>query len=122
MQVAFRYQHKYTYVSKHSFHTEALIDKFCLDKYQQVTNHGIILTQQRHIRNYVHTRAQQVQTTGIRVFYRYNKTVKVWLFRGTGNNYSLLPMFISLDCASRNKPWLRAIGTPYISHNHTLTV
>ena len=32
------------------------------------------------------------------------------------------PKFISLGCASGNKPGLEAIETAYIPHNHTLTV
>ena len=35
---------------------------------------------------------------------------------------SPLPMFISLGCASGNKPGLGVMGTAYIPHNYTLTV
>ena len=56
------------------------------------------------------------------VLYRYNKTVKVWLFRDTGSIHYPSPMFISLGCASENKPGLGAMETAYIPHNHILTV
>ena len=59
---------------------------------------------------------------GRNVLYRYNKTVKVWVFRDTGSLNCPLPMFISLGCASGNKPGLGAMSTSYIPHNHTLTV
>ena len=54
--------------------------------------------------------------------YRYNKTVKVWLFRDTGSIQYPSPMFISLGYASGNKPELGAMETAYIPHNHTLTI
>ena len=54
--------------------------------------------------------------------YRYNKTVKVWLFRDTGSIHHPSPKFISFACASGNKPGLGAMETAYIPHNHTLTV
>ena len=54
--------------------------------------------------------------------YRYNKTVKVWLFRDTGSIHYPWLMFISLGCAFGNKPGLRAMETAYTPHNHTLTV
>ena len=56
------------------------------------------------------------------VLYRYNKTVKLWLFRDTGSIHYPSPMFISLGCASGNKPGLGAMETAYIPHSHTLTV
>ena len=54
--------------------------------------------------------------------YRYNKTVKVWLFRDSGSIHYPSPKFISLGSASGNKPGLGAMETAYIPHNHTLTV
>ena len=51
-----------------------------------------------------------------------NRTVKVWLFWDTGSIHYPSPKFISLGCATGNKPWLGAIETSYIPHNHTLTV
>ena len=51
--------------------------------------------------------------------------VEVWLFRDTDSTDSIhypSPMFISLGCASGNKPGLGAMETAYIPHNHTLTV
>ena len=60
--------------------------------------------------------------TGINVLYRYNKTVKVWLFRDTGSIHYPSPKFISLASASGNKPGLGVMETAYIPHNHTLTV
>ena len=54
--------------------------------------------------------------------YRYNETVKVWLFWDTGSDHFPLPMFISLGCASGNKPGLGVMETLCIPHNHTLTV
>ena len=47
---------------------------------------------------------------------------KVWLFRDKGSIHYPSPMFISLACASGNKPGLGAIETAYIPHKHTLTV
>ena len=44
------------------------------------------------------------------------------LFRDTGSIHYPSPMFISLGCASGNKPGLGAMETAYITHNHTLTV
>ena len=52
------------------------------------------------------------------VLYRYNKTV--WSFRDTGSIHYPSPMFISLGCASGNKPRLNEMETAYITHNHTL--
>ena len=60
--------------------------------------------------------------TGINILYRYNKTIKVWLFQDTGSFHCPLTMFISLGCASGNKPGLGTMETAYIPHNHTLTV
>ena len=54
--------------------------------------------------------------------YRYNKTVKVWLFRDTCSFHCPLPMFVSLGCASGNKHELGALETAYITHIYTLTV
>ena len=48
------------------------------------------------------------------VLCRYNKTVKVWLFRDAGS--------IHYPCASGNKHGLGAMETAYIPHNHILTV
>ena len=59
---------------------------------------------------------------GINVLYRYNKTVKVWLFRDTGSIHYPSPKFISLGSASGNKPGLGVMEIAYIPHNHTLTV
>ena len=50
------------------------------------------------------------------------KKVKVWLFRDTGSIHYPSPMFISLGCASGNKPGLGAMETAYIPHSHTLAV
>ena len=83
-----------------------MIDKFfqittqILHRY--LTIRAIILTQKGHIR-YIH----------IHVLYRYNKTVKVCLFRDTGNDHSAM---------YGNKPGLGGVETSYIPHNHTLTV
>ena len=56
------------------------------------------------------------------LLYQYNKTVKVWLFRDTGSIHYPSPMFISLSCASENKPGLGAMETAYTPCKHSLTV
>ena len=61
------------------------------------------------------------KSTGINVLYRYNKTVKLWLIQDAGSIHYPSLMFISLGCASGNKPGLGAMETVYIPHNHTLT-
>ena len=63
-----------------------------------------------------------MQIKGINVLYRYNKTVKVWLFRDTDSFHCPLFMYISLRCASGNNPGLGSMEIAYIPSNHTLTV
>ena len=91
-----------------------------------MTNHGIglILTRlQVHIRDsHRYENVNKCKWTDINVLYRYNKTVKVWLFRDTGSIHSFLPRFISLGYASGNKPGLGIMETAYIPHNYTLTL
>ena len=50
------------------------------------------------------------------------KQLKYGYFRDTGSIHYPSPKFISLGCASGNKPGLGAMETAYIPHNHTLTV
>ena len=44
------------------------------------------------------------------------------VMRDIGSFHCSEPRFISLGCASGNKPGLGAMETAYIPHNHTLTV
>ena len=80
-------------------------------------------TQQVHIRDsHGHEKLNKCKWTDINVLYRYNKTVKVWLFRDMGTIHSPLPRFISLGCFAGNKPGLGVMETAYSPHNHTWTV